>query len=344
MKAALAPCRTLGLALFAGVAAFAAAEPAEPPEAEAALKDARVELELAASEATVGDQVGLRIGLTLPEGSRLEPPAIGPELGPFTVVAGSWSGPEPAEAGRSAWTWEGSISAFRTGELRLPPLRVTVEGPDGATTTLRTPERTLVVRSVLEASPPDEEPELADLKPPVSLAPDYGSLLAALLALGLLALAAFVLWWLHRRYAARLAAVPAPEDPFHRTPPHVWIYEALGRLLERRLPESGETPLFFEELAQIVKTYLSGRYRVELAERTTAEVPGALDQAGSPADAIAEVERLLGRADRVKFARERPGPGDCREAVERAYRIVDATKPTDAVRRDEEPLARRGAA
>jgi hypothetical protein len=142
-----------------------------------------------------------------------------------------------------------------------------------------------------------------------------------------LLLAAGLLWWLHRRYAARLAAVPAPADPFHRTPPHEWVYAELQRLLEQRLAEQGEVERFFAELAQVMKTYLGGRFRIELLEQTTKEVPRRLQQAGAAEEAIGAIVELLDGCDRVKFARERPASESCRSAIESAYGIVDATKP-----------------
>jgi hypothetical protein len=88
--------------------------------------------------------------------------------------------------------------------------------------------------------------------------------------------------------------------------------------------------LFFEELSRIVKRYLGGRYRVDLMERTTEEVPASLARAATPSEAVDLVRALLARADQVKFAGDRPGPGACREAVEAAYRIVDLTRPVEA--------------
>ena len=184
------------------------------------------------------------------------------------------------------------------------------------------------VRSVLS---PDDA--LADLKAPASIAPDYGALQQALVIVAAIALVSGVAWWLHRRYAHRLAAVPVPSDPFHRMPPHEWVYRELQRLLERRLAEQGEVDRFFAELSYIVKRYLGGRYRVELLERTTSEVFGDLRQAGAPREALAETRALLERSDRVKFAGERPQPEPCREAVEVVYRIVDATRAAEQPRK-----------
>ena len=51
---------------------------------------------------------------------------------------------------------------------------------------------------------------------------------------------------------------------------------------------------------------------------------------GAPREAIPPTRALLERADRVKFAGERPDPTECRQAVEEVYGIVDATRPAHA--------------
>ena len=284
-----------------------------------------VRVEVQPREATIGDHLSVRIEVTLPPDTNLDPPQLGPSLGPFSVVQGSWEGPVPEHD--QTWTWNGEVVSFRTGELEFPPVRIAVEDPAGAEIEAVSESVLVTIRSVLDPQPSDEDsPELADLKAPASIPPDYGPVLSAAGIVLLLLLLAALLWWLQRRYASRLAAVPAPEDPFHRTPPHEWVYAELQKLLDRRLAEQGKVALFFEEMARIVKLYLGGRYRVEIMEQTTEEVPWRLRQAGaeSSMDAIAD---LLGRCDIVKFAGAIPNESECRVAIEAAYRIVDTTKP-----------------
>ncbi len=284
-----------------------------------------VRVEVQPREATIGDHLGVRIEVALPPDTRLDPPQLGPQLGPFSVVQGSWEGPLLEHELR--WTWKGEVVSFRTGELEFPPVRIAVEDPAGNEIEAVSEPVPVTIRSVLDPQPSDEElPELADLKAPASIPADYGPLLTAAGIVLLLLLVAALLWWLQRRYASRLAAVPAPEDPFHRTPPHEWFYAELQKLLDRRLAEQGKVELFFEEMARILKLYLGGRYRVEIMEQTTEEVPWRLRQAGaeSSMDAVAD---LLGRCDRVKFAAAIADESECRAAIEAAYRIVDTTKP-----------------
>jgi hypothetical protein len=286
-----------------------------------------LQVEVHPLEATVGDRLYVRVVVTVGPEARLEPPQLGPALGPFSVVEGAWSGPESVAQGRS-WTWTGSVVSYRTGELELPALRIAVEHESGEQSQAASEPVPIRIVSVLDPENAGAEgSQIADLKPPAGLDPDYGPLLTAVAILAALLLGSGVLWWLHRRYAARLAAVPAPDDPFHRTPPHEWVYAELQKLLERRLAEQGQVTLFFAELSRILKRYLGGRYRVELMEHTTAEVPPRLRQAGARGEAAEAVAEVLGRCDMVKFAKQLPGSDECRAVIEETYRIVDATKP-----------------
>ncbi len=300
-------------------------------------------LTVAPAEATVGDPIQATLVVDLPPGTRIEPPDLGASLGPFSLSSGGWTGPTSTPTG-VRWTWSATLTAFETGALEIPAIRIPVPGL-GLEGTLKTDPVPITIRSVLapeerEGEESAREPEIGDLKPPVSVPADYGPLVKALGALAALLAVSAAAWGLHRRYAARLAAVPAPADPFHRMPPHVWAYQELQRLLERRLAEEGDVDLFFSEISRILKIYLGGRYRVELREHTTEEVIPLLDQTGAPDQALLACRDLFQRCDLVKFARGVPPLDACRKAVEEAYRIVDLTKPVAEASPEGQPVAR----
>lgn len=300
--------------------------------------DASVAVEIDPAEATIGDRLQGSIAVELPAGAEAQLPELDALVDPFTVLAGSWR--EPVEtAGRLSLEWTGELTVFETGKLELPAIAVRYSH-DGNDLSVESEPVAVTIRSIIEAEAGDGEPEIADLKSPVSMPADYGPLRAALLILALILVAAAVLWWLHRRYADKLAAAEVPEDPFHRMPPHLWVYKALQELLERRYEEQGLVDMFYAELSRILKLYLTGRYRVDLMEKTTEESTGLLRQAGAPERAIMRIRELLGRCDGVKFARAMPPPNSRKEAVEMVYGIVDATKPAETEGRPSE----RGAA
>lgn len=315
------------IALILPGAAFGEGEPPSPT----------VTVEVDLREATVGDLLETKITLLLPSGWEAQLPEIDAELGPFRVISGSWSEEKP-EGGGSRSVWSGRLSAYETGSLEIPSLAFLLGIGEESSTLESAPFEVTIVSTIDESE--TEQPDIADLKAPLSIPAEYGTLIRAAAMLALLLAAAAVAWWLHRRYARKLAAAAIPEDPFHRMAPHVWVYKALQELLDKRLEEQGALDLFYSELSWILKRYAGGRYRLDLLEKTTAEIPELLRQAGAPERAIQKIASLLGRSDEVKFAKSRPGPEATRAAVESVYAIVDATKPAEAA----EGMPQKGAA
>lgn len=314
------------LAVLGGGVALAQGVP------EVAEPDRRIRLEVGQVEAAVGDRIETTLVLQLGPAETFLPPEIGPQWGPFEVLDGEWS--ESAPDGRArTWIWKGGLAVYRVGTFTIPEKKIEF-GVDPDRGSLRTEPMEIVIESVLEATEtePDspEAPALSDLKGQVSIPADFHALVWAGSILLLLLAASGAIWWLHRRYAAGLAAVETPTGLFDRIPPHQWVYAELQQLLERRLPEQGEIDVFYAELSRIVRRYLGGRYRVELMERTTAEIPDRLLQAGAPREILGAVQGVMEQCDAVKFAAVRPGSDAWKSVVEEIYRIVDTTKPQTA--------------
>lgn len=291
-----------------------------------AAEGATARLNLEPVKAAIGDPIAARLTVEAGPDEVVDVSPLPVVWGPAQVLAGFW---QPAAPPSSSRVWIGTIAVYELGKVTIPEITVAVTKA-GAPGTVATEPRSLeIVGTLPPAQSGAKPPDLADLKAPASIPPDYGPLKRALFAVAGLLAVAFAAWWLWRRYAAKLAAVAQPVDPFRRLPPHVWVYEELEKLLARRLAEEGKIGLFYDELTRIVKQYLEGRYRVDLLERTTSEVPTALQQAGAPADASMLARALLESGDRVKFAKVGAGPAECRAAVEEAYRLVDGTKPAE---------------
>ena len=286
---------------------------------------AGVTLSIEPERATIGDPVSVRLLIETADDPLPIRQQLGPELGPFTVLDEQWS-EQTADTGRRIWLWSATIAAYETGEQEFPALFVAAESADAPG--WETEPFTIDVVSVLEDVGSEAgEVEIADLKGPASVAANLLPLVLAGVVLVVLLAVAALLWWLNRRYAARLAAVPAVEDPFARIPPHEWAFAQLRKLLDEQGRSSSDR--FYERLAWILKRYLGGRYRVDLLELTTDEVRPALEQAGSPSTALARITPVLGGCDAVKFAKYRPSEVERKEIVERVYGIIDQTKPVE---------------
>ena len=290
---------------------------ADPPE---------LTLEFPQTAGTVGDRFPITVRVTGAGAGSWEPLPLPDSIGPFEVLDGDWELSDNPE-GDASWAWSGGLAAYEPGEIELPAFTVRFRLADD-TIEATTQALEVTIESVLGAG--DDPGELADLKAPASVDPDYGALVIALSVLaGLLAVAGVVRWIQHR-FAGRLAAVPQPADPFKRMPPHEWAYQALQELLRSGNADPDHAGPFFEEIARILKLYLGGRFRIELMECTTSEIGPLLGQAGADANAIGKGERILLGCDLVKFADRRPQPAEFRSTVEEAYALVDATRPAEA--------------
>src|SRR5262249_48495980 len=160
-----------------------------------------------------------------------------PEWGDAQVLSGAW---QPAPADATTRIWAGRIAIYKIGAITIPPVSVPLGGGSAGATADTAAGTVTVEASGKPGQPGGEGLAVSDLKPPATIPPDFGPLRIALAALALLLAAAGTAWWLWRRYAARLAAVAVPPDPFRKLPPHVWVYEELRKLLARRLAEEGK--------------------------------------------------------------------------------------------------------
>ncbi len=289
--------------------------------------DLEVGIDLEPQGGTVGDYLVLTLTVVPPDGSGTAPATLPDTFGPFQVITGTWR--QDLERSDQRWTWTGTIAAYETGDLELPEIQVVFPGEDeDSARTGSSPPLQVSIESVLEESQEQAgEPNIADLKAPASIAADYTVVIIALACLAGLLVVALIIRFLQKRYGHRLAAATQPVDPFNRMLPHEWAYQALQALLEGGNAVPEKSGPFFEEVARILKLYFSGRFRVELMETVTCDVPDALRQTGVEPAILETVERILGRCDLVKFAGELAAVDEFRQVVEDSYALVDATKP-----------------
>jgi hypothetical protein len=93
------------------------------------------------------------------------------------------------------------------------------------------------------------------------------------------------------------------------------------------LVERGEIKEFHILAAEIVRTYVGGRFGVYALELTTGEVVEALRSEGLDPEALQTFAGFADRCDLVKFAKLRPGPEACQDLLDAARAFVDQTQP-----------------
>lgn len=269
---------------------------------------------------------GFKLQLDSPEGKALTraqfliPALEGPaapritrnasESGATTIVELSFV-PLPKEAGPHT--------------LTLPSVPIAIARASGELITLCTSPHELRVEdptaNLVQATPrpnPAPRPQLEVWTAAKNTA------LGALIALPLGALIAFLI----SRWLRRQRPLPPPPPP---RPAWERALEALAAVRARRLIEQGLTTQHFAEVSLAVREYLGQRYGFDGLESTTRELLEHLAPARPEAEIAQLIERLLRRADLVKFANLTPERAECEIVLEDAESIVRRTMASEQV-------------
>ena len=142
--------------------------------------------------------------------------------------------------------------------------------------------------------------------------------LGALIALPLGALIAFLV----SRWLRRQRPLPPPPPP---RPAWELALEALALVRGKRLIDQGLTTQHFAEVSLAVRDYLGRRFGFDGLESTTREILEHLEPVRPEPDLWQQIERLLRRADLVKFANLTPERAECELVLEDAEQIVKRT-------------------
>ncbi len=211
------------------------------------------------------------------------------------------------------------LRTFDPGPQELPPIPITLDG-----VTIRTPARTLTVDSVagLDTDVEAHRDIAAAVEVPTPLPVWFWWAIAAG-AVGLLATLALLWWW--RR---RPRPVPPPE------PADAWALARLDRLASDDLLRDARIDPFFTRLTDIAREYVERRFGIAAPERTTPEFIRAarIDPGMEPAhrDRVLRLGTVLGTADLVKFAGDRPARDVCEDALVQVRDLVIEIGPKPA--------------
>jgi len=270
---------------------------------------------------TIGDVFTYTAVITWPSGIEVLPPDPADSLGDMTVLSRKVSDLEQKD-GVFTLTVTLALSAYKPGEITLPPLKVQYNTGDGEPGFQDGPALSVnILRTV-----PEDVNEIRDIKGPDELPTDL--IRPLLFAAGILAAfaLAFLIFSLFRRKKkkAQKAVVEKPE-------PYPFALSRFESGLLDELLEKQDVDGYYVELTDILREYLEGRFGVFALEKTTEEI--ARDLRSAPVDGFLKTElvHLLRRADRVKFARLDPPPETCREDKTAGRNFVEKTRPEPAI-------------
>lgn len=265
----------------------------------------------------IGDWITVKVALRYPKGATLHA-ALPDSVAGFQVLNRA---PLVASS-ESTGTTSFVIAKYDSGDATFPPVDFAVTIPGDSA--MRTVSSNPIVLSVHTVAV-DTSRDIRDLKPPLAIPMSLAEILlwvGGLALAGALTYAAYRYWKRHK--ARKGHAADAYASP--PRPAHVIALEQLALLKEKRLWQQGRIKEYYSEATEIFRRYLENRYTMQAMEETTDEILSGLRKLRFPDAMLAAGERILRRADLVKFAKFEPALVDHEELLVVIYDFVDKTK------------------
>lgn len=224
------------------------------------------------------------------------------------------------KSGQGKWMTKITISflPLNIGELVFPSLELPYSSAGDKKELFKTPPLKLtVVSSIKEAVSPEM---LKDIKPPIQIG--LSSLMITLLVLAfVMALIAWI-FWRHKKPAGMVPVSSVPAKPADES-----ALEKL-QLIFAQYKSSGDLKFFYSELSNILRDYLSQRYKIDALEKTTSEIFSEMRKIYVDRKICLQTKEILSICDLVKFAKFFPSEKQLEADYQRAKTFIEETKIT----------------
>jgi len=268
---------------------------------------------------TIGDRILYTLTVKTDPGVKLEPLALGSNLGAFEVKDYKIYDPEKTKDGKIINKSEYIITTFTTGEYVIPPIAINYIDAKGEKKQIQSEPLFILVKSV--GTTESDKEDIRGLKPPIEIKGAYWGYLLILPILALLATGGF----LYYRQKSKAIAFPKIPEELKKPAWEVALLE-LENLKNSDLLERGEIKKYYIILSDIIRKYLERRYQITALDRTTQEVKGELKRVKAEAEVTDLVYGFLSACDLVKFAKYIPLKEEIEKDWNQAYTIVSITK------------------
>jgi hypothetical protein len=302
---------------------------------------------------SIGDTLSLNLDIEWESGVDVKPVAARERLGNFVVRDVREGETRPSDNGFARRT-SLLLTVFETGEQTIPGLPVLFTAPDGKPGRVETDPVSVTVESVLS----EEEQEIRDIKPPLSVKKRWKEIiLSYALLIGLAGAAATSvlvsvrkksdiealarrLWeritrplgvlaaWLLRLLALRKKTGPVAyriEEAGPEIPPEEAAFRELARIEELGLIEKGLIKDLYTLVSEVLRRYIERKSGVLAMELPTSYIMSEMAGRGIMSECHAELREVLEEGDLVKFAKYIPQDEAARSVISRARDIVRRT-------------------
>jgi len=283
----------------------------------------RVDARLDTTRLRIGDPLTLTLTVHTEPGESVRFPDLAASLGEFELLSSLPVQKYEEEQGATLEQRSYKVTGFETGAQALPALPFVVMRADGAVDTLYTPEiQVMVAALVTDTTAAQPRP----LKGLIGVPKLWHKLatwgVAALALLGVLIYA-----W--RRYLARRKARLLEEfrPIVPSKPAHLAALDELDRIKAMGLIEKGQIKLFHILVSEAIRQYIHRRFGVDALEMTTWELTLALEGKDLDPGLRELIGDFLQACDLVKFAKYKPQIVEINAVFNKAYEIVEKSRP-----------------
>lgn len=275
-----------------------------------------INYEVEPREVTIGDPIELFLNIKFDSEKKLVLPA--PEsFTPAEIIS-----IDTLSLTKNEYSVRYVFSLFEPGDTDLPDIPVLLLDDEKVDTFWIDPGYINVV-SVL--NPEDSLSNIRDIHPPVKLSWTLKEILAYLLPVVGLAILAFAIYYIWRRFKKSRGELPVRVIPL--PPPFETALRKMEKLRIKKLWQNGYILEYYSELTEILKQYIGGRYGINAPEMTTYELTIAKSKWTNDDHEYFLMQKILNNADLVKFAKFQPKREDHESSMDSGFEFLKRTKP-----------------
>ena len=268
----------------------------------------------------IGDQVGMQLGITVPEDFVVSWPKFTDSLAPHIEIVSKSA--IDTISGNKILTFKQNlnITSFDSGYFEIPALEFIFQHKND---TVYYKANTRALYLMVNTPVVDTAQAFKAIKGPISEPYTLREMLPWIaLALAIIALVVFLVWYIKRRKKN----LPVFVKPKPKLPPHVLAINQLEELRLEKVWQNGKVKEYHTRLTDILREYLENRFHFEAMEMTSDEINEEIFNLKVNNEAAAKLKSLLQLADLVKFAKGQPTPLENDLCLAHGVDFVNETK------------------
>ncbi|MGD9631861.1 MAG: BatD family protein [Pirellulales bacterium] len=297
------------LAVLPGLAAAA------PPQSVVADGPVKVNARVDRETAQVAEPIRLTLTVEAPQGTRVELPQLGKQLGDYSARGIERTEDIPVdESGKQRqWSLSAVLDTVKTGAITIPPLEVhyATDAKSPTFKSLATKPIKVAIQSVLENRA--DPTKFRDIKETVDVALPANHSYAWLgwTAAGVGGAVAVAL--------ATLAIVKRKQGPS----PAEWALTAIADLRQLPIASSADAEAAYNEIVDVIREYVELEFNLPVLAKTTREFLTETTKLVKLEPTTRErLGALASIADEIKFARLGVGEPQVRQALDQAEAFI----------------------